>query len=287
MQYNCNSSFAFVFVFVFGIRWSGILLSKLLFSFSFLLNSSANIFRQLLVATHAHRFAFPFVDVTFLQRFVAASADKVVLMIHFVKEMNGVVNHRTSTLSARSAKELSVVSLAVWFAVIFIEVAARERFVADEADKVLRMPHFGQCSYRSANNWFVARGTDVSEQLVEVFCAVEFAFILVAVASSEFTTTFLAAVVFWMESLAIESDVFSYDWFLTLCTYFCLGSNSLLSGIFASSAINLSFVLFVSKTNEVLSTTSASEVVRMIFVTKSSDALVGDCLLAVCTARAK
>lgn len=86
-----------------------------------------------------------------------------------------------------------------------------------------------------------------------------------------------------MHSLSTESNVVSYDWFLAFGTDLSVWCHSLLSSIFACVAVDVSIILFVRKTNKILSAASAGEVIGMIFVAESSDALIVDGLLAVGT----
>lgn len=257
------------------------LLLNLCFRFSLLLHFLPDLRGQLLVASHAQWLALPLCDIPLLERLVASCAHKVLLVVYFVHEVACIMDNGLVALGARGSKLLGEVRLTIWLAILLIEVAASKGFMASEAHKVLRMPHSPKSSDRSSKDRLVARSTSVPEQLLVVISTVKSSLVFMAVSTTELASTLLASEVLRVHLLSMQSDPISNDGSLAFRADLRIRSNSLLLCLLARSAVDIPFIFLVGLSNEVLSASSAREVMRMVLVLSCRDALVRYRLLAI------
>jgi len=148
------------------------------------------------------------------------------------------------------------------------------------AHEVFGMPHTTESSNRASHDGLGAVGTDVLEQFEVVWIAVELAFVLVAIASTELASTLLASIMFWMHTLSVDSDVLTNDGLLTLATNACRWFDLDRTCCLACETVWLAFVLLVRLPSKLSATSSTEEVLGMVHLAYGIDALVGDGLQA-------
>jgi len=98
------------------------------------------IFRKLSVASSANRLRVPRREFTFLQKLLASIAEKVLLMVRFVKELLTSCRDRLLAEGAIVTEELNIMGLTIRETVVLEVMGLDESLVTDVASKMVRMP---------------------------------------------------------------------------------------------------------------------------------------------------
>jgi hypothetical protein len=146
---------------------------------------------------------------------------------------------------------------------MLVKAGACKRVFACKAHEMLRVPHFSKRSDRAANNRFLAVATNAFEKFEVVWITIQFAFILVAIATTELTSTLFTAVMLWMHSLALNGDIFANNRLFALSAYSCRRFNNSRAPLHAHKTVRFSLVFFEGFCAEFSTTTSAIEALWM------------------------
>jgi len=90
---------------------------------------------------------------------------------------------------------------------------------------------------------------------------------------------------FWVHLLSMKRNVFTNDGSFAFSTRFRWRCDTLLPVLFAQIAVNVTIFLFIGLANQILATTSAGKVLRMVLVPCCRHAFICDRLFAVDAAR--
>lgn len=172
-----------------------------------------------------------------------------------------------ATATAYDTKQGDIVNLTIWLIIFFVERRRREHVTTDVAAKMLWMPDATAGSDTTAQHWFSALGARFLEESLVVLRTIESAFILVTVSSGERTAALLAAEMFWVHCLTLESDPLSNNWLLTTRAHLLIridGNDSLDVAIYAQHRHILAvFLCLILCADEFLTACEADEMLRV------------------------
>jgi len=129
------------------------------------------------------------------------------VVISLVEELLSARRDGLVAVGAVVTEELHIVRLAIGKAVILEIVGLGEDFVANVAAEVVGVPHLTERSDRTALARLTATSALLEQENFVVRRAIEVAFEVVAIATFELDTTFLAAEVTRMHELTLDEEV--------------------------------------------------------------------------------
>lgn len=148
--------------------------------------------------------------------------------------------------------------------------------MTNKAHEMLGMPHSPDSSDGTTENRLSTRSASVSDNLRVIFRAVQLSFVFVAVSTFKLATALFTSEMLRMHTLSLQNNKFTINELLALGADFSLWTDALCAVFFACVTIDISLLFFECAADQVLTATSAIEVLWMILVFPNRDASIDD-----------